>query len=160
MSTNRNHALLILLFAATLLSTPLSAQGELEEDDYAPGWGLMLGISVWEALGFQGGAGYIFNQSCTETFCFNEGVGATVEYIPGETPVVGVRSLVWTSRLLSAGVGVGWYTNFDESSFLLQPEVGLGFSGARISFRFNIPSGVDLQRAADIEMTASGFLPF
>ncbi len=143
-----------------LLLLPLTAwsQGRLESEE-DPDYGLLIGISVWEELSFQLGGAYVFNQECTESFCFQEGTSVGVEYLPGDDAVLGIRGSVWTARLLAAGIGVGYYIGPDSSIALLQPEVGIGFSGARLMFRINLPlDGSRFDRASEIEITASGMI--
>lgn len=140
-------------------ATDLSAQAQLE-DEADPDFGLLLGISVWEELSFQAGLGYVFNQSCTEHFCFQEGVSLGLEYLPGDNSILGVRGSIWTARLLAAGFGVGYYADAESSTVLLQPEVGLGYSGVRFTFRVNIPTDDEVKRASDVELTATGLIDF
>ena len=142
-----------------ILAAPLTAWGQVRlESEEEPDFGVLVGISVWEEVSFQLGAGYVFNQECTESFCFQEGTSVAVEYLPGENEVLGVRGSIWTARLLAAGLSAGYYSDGDSSAFLLQPEVGIGYSGARIMFRVNLPLGDGLERASEIEVTASGLI--
>lgn len=56
------------------------------------------------------------------------------------------RLSVWTSyplALLVGGVGVGYYTNAENSGWMVQPEVGLNLTVLRITWRFDVPLGTN-----------------
>ena len=109
------------------------------------GLGSIIAVRYGDDFSLEAGIGYGEWKNATGhaySFSVSHGVSASAELILAEKPVLGVRTGLWANHLLALGLSFGYYTDFDQSVYVLQPEIGLGFAPARISWRANLHSAI------------------
>ena len=115
-----------------------------------------------EAISLEAGIGYHkwWEKTPYRIIYFGEGVGASVETILVKDPVYGVRVEGWLHMFLALGLGAGYYTNFEQGTVVLQPEIGFGFAGGRVSWRPTIPFGTMVPGMSESDLTVCAVFVF
>lgn len=143
----------LLFFAALILSE--SARGQSDE----PFGGLLMGLHPGEHLFVEAGYGVARIVGGAHTAIGMTGVTLSAEVKPTETVIVAPRVTAWFTFLFAAGLGVGYYTDFDGGTLLVQPELGLGLLGGRVTWRINLPIGEEIPGLNSSELSVNAFLP-
>ncbi|MEO5930364.1 MAG: hypothetical protein ABIR47_10570 [Candidatus Kapaibacterium sp.] len=61
-------------------------------------------------------------------------------FSPGSHPQAGVQGTVWfDAPLLAAGMNLAYYTDFNQGTLRLKPELGVGLLVARLVYSLSIP---------------------
>jgi hypothetical protein len=63
----------------------------------------------------------------------------SAEVRPGDNFIVAPKAGVWTSCIVAVGANAMYYTNFNEGSLCLRPEIGLNILNFRLMWGYNIP---------------------
>jgi hypothetical protein len=100
--------------------------------------GLHAGSALFMELGF-GSARAIPLGSCGLEAGFT-GYTVSALFSPGSHPQAGVQGTVWfDAPLLAAGMNLAYYTDFNQGTFRLKPELGVGLLVARLVYSLSIP---------------------
>lgn len=132
-----------------------SAWGQSDE----PFGGLLLGLHPGEHLFVEGGYGVARTVGGAHATVGMTGVTLSAEVKPAGTVIVAPLVTAWFTFLFAAGLGMGYYTDFDGGTVLVQPELGLGLLGGRVTWRINFPIGEEIPGLNTSELNVSAFLP-
>jgi hypothetical protein len=88
-----------------------------------------------------------FELGVARNYCFEwaYGIKATngyyfsTEFRPAENFIVAPKLGVWAACIVACGAEAIYYTNFNEGSLCLRPNVGFGWSNFKLMYGYNIP---------------------
>lgn len=105
-------------------------------------FGLLAGYNFWHFHYMEVGASYSYLSVLDRAYPYAWATFVSSEIFINKTPIFGFKAGGWISGT-AAGLAVGanaiYYTDFDEGSFQLRPEVGFGVGPIKIVYGYNFP---------------------
>ena len=146
--------------ALLLIIISLTVQKEASAQSRGTGLGLIAAFHHGEEFSLEAGIGYgdWGNPTRYVDAQLGSGCGLSVETILVKDPVIGTRLGAWANVGVSLGLSLGYYTNSDQGTMVIQPEIGIGFAPGRLTWRATIPFASMPTGMSSSDLTASIFI--
>lgn len=136
---------LLAFYFLTIFSTALGQQDSTEIPEMQlteKRFGLLAGYNFWHYHYVEIGASYSYLSVLDRAYPYAWATFVSTEIFINKIPIFGFKAGGWVSGT-AAGLAVGanaiYYTDFDDGSFQLRPELGFGVGPIKIVYGYNFP---------------------